>query len=95
MLESLFNKVTGLRPETLLKRDFFSCETCEAFKNTYFKEHLQTTASVSSRDTHKTQKNAAVYRYFKEKRLQKLSKIPRQNLMVTVLLVTFEVASFF
>ena len=62
MLESLFNKVTGLRPETLLKRDFFSCETCEAFKSTYFKEHLRTTTSVSSRDTHKTQKNAVLQR---------------------------------
>ena len=24
----------------------FSCEICEIFKNTYFKEHLQMTASV-------------------------------------------------
>ena len=24
----------------------FSCEICEIFKNTYFEEHLQTTASV-------------------------------------------------
>ena len=26
----------------------FSCEICEILKNTYFKEHLQTTASVRS-----------------------------------------------
>ena len=41
MLESLFNKVAGLRPATLLKRDFnicvFSCEMCEIFKNTFLK----------------------------------------------------------
>ena len=26
----------------------FSCKICEIFKNTYFEEHLQTTASVFS-----------------------------------------------
>ena len=26
----------------------FSCEICENFKNTYFKENLETTASVST-----------------------------------------------
>ena len=46
MLESL-NKVGGLKPSFLLKRDsstavFLSHEICE---KTYFKGHLQTTAS--------------------------------------------------
>ena len=40
MLESLFNKVAGLkRSATLLKRDstqVFPCEICEFFKNTFF-----------------------------------------------------------
>ena len=50
MLESLFNKVAAA---TLLKRDsstVFSYEICEIFKNTYFEEHLQTTASDSTID---------------------------------------------
>ena len=44
----LFKKVTGLRPATLLKKRLaqaFSCEFCEIFKNTFFTEHLCTTAS--------------------------------------------------
>ena len=44
VLESLFNKVAGLNPTTLLKRDskkVFSCEYCKIFKNTYF-EYLGT-----------------------------------------------------
>ena len=51
MSESLFNKVAGLRPATLLKtcnfikketqRKVFSCEFCEIFKNTFFIEHLR------------------------------------------------------
>ena len=38
--QSLFNKFTGLRPSTLLKKDLqtlaqvFSCEFCKIFKNT-------------------------------------------------------------
>ena len=35
-----FNKVTGLRPAQV-----FPCEFCEFSKNTFFTEHLQTTAS--------------------------------------------------
>ena len=38
-VESLFDKVAGLRPATWLKRDFHtihSCEFCEIFKNTFF-----------------------------------------------------------
>ena len=44
----LFNKDTGLRSATLLKRaptQLFPCEICEIFKSTYFEEHLRTTAS--------------------------------------------------
>ena len=45
----LFNKVAGLRPTTLLKRDSgigVFCEFCEIFKITFFTEQLRTTASV-------------------------------------------------
>ena len=53
--ESLFNKVAGLSPATLLKKrlcescnfiqkdtlaQVFSCEFCKIFKNTFFTEHL-------------------------------------------------------
>ena len=45
-----FNKVAGLRTVTLSKKEIqaqmFSCEFCENFKNTFFKERIQTTASV-------------------------------------------------
>ena len=40
-----FNKVAGLRPATLLKKEalaqVFSCEFCEISKNTFFTEHLR------------------------------------------------------
>ena len=46
----VFNKVAGLRSATLLKKEtlaqVFSCEFCEIFKNTFFTEHIWTTASV-------------------------------------------------
>ena len=48
MLESLFNKVAGLRFVTLLKKpptQVFSCEICETFKNTYFHRILPVVAS--------------------------------------------------
>ena len=48
MLKSLFNKVAGLRPVTLLKESptqVFSCEHCKMFKNSYFEEHIRTAAS--------------------------------------------------
>ena len=43
-----FDKVAGLRPATLLKKSLaqvFSYEFCEISKNTFFTEHLRTTAS--------------------------------------------------
>ena len=46
MLEALLNKVTNLRPATLLKKTsalVVSCEICENFRN-YFEEHLQATS---------------------------------------------------
>ena len=47
MLESIFNsRPKGLQlyqKQTPTKG--FSCEYCEIFKNTYFEEHLQMTAS--------------------------------------------------
>ena len=42
MLESLFNEVAGLQlyqKET--PTEVFSCEFCEIFKNTFFREHLR------------------------------------------------------
>ena len=53
MLESVLIKFQAFRlakrPAILLKIDSnsgVSCEICETFKNTCFKEHLRTTASV-------------------------------------------------
>ena len=44
-----FNKVTGLKSATSLKKralaQVFSCEFCEIFKNTFFTEHLWMAAS--------------------------------------------------
>ena len=45
---SLFYEVVSLQPARFLKRDsnkVSSCEVCKTFKNTYFYEYLQTTAS--------------------------------------------------
>ena len=46
----LFNKDTGLRPATLLKREtqaqVFSCEFCEIFKNNFFYRTSLVAASV-------------------------------------------------
>ena len=48
MLELLFNKVTGLKACSFIKKRlqhrYFPFEYCETFKNTYFEEHLQPTA---------------------------------------------------
>ena len=38
VLESLFDKVAGLKVNTT---QMFSCEYCEIFKNNYFIEHLR------------------------------------------------------
>ena len=49
MLESLFNKnePSGLELyENETPTQVFSCKICKIFKNTYFEEHLQTTALV-------------------------------------------------
>ena len=52
VLESLFNKVTGLRAHNFLKKGlqhkYFSSEICEIFTSTYFEEYLWTSASPSS-----------------------------------------------
>ena len=49
VLESLFNKVTGPQASNLTKKktrtQVLSCEISKIFKNTYFEEHLRTTAS--------------------------------------------------
>ena len=48
-MESLFNKVAGLKACNFIKKDtstqLFSCEYCEIFKNTSFEEHLWTSVS--------------------------------------------------
>ena len=44
VLESPFIKVAGLRSATQV----FPCKICKIFKNTYFVEHLQTSASDDS-----------------------------------------------
>ena len=49
MLDSLINKVTGFQAGKFIKKRlqhrFFSCNVYEIFKNTYFEEHLEETAS--------------------------------------------------
>ena len=47
MLESLFNKVAGLQACNFIKRrlNVWYCEIC---KNSYFEEHLRTTASINN-----------------------------------------------
>ena len=58
VLEPLFNKIAGMRPSTLLKRD---SETgvflwiFEIFKNTLFTEHLQVTTSLVFLNTFSTE----------------------------------------
>ena len=42
LLESLFNKVAGLRPASLLKKT----PAVQIFKNTFFKLYLRATASM-------------------------------------------------
>ena len=47
MLESLFNKVSGLQAVTLLKSTSsidVLCEDCEMFKKPYFEKHLRMAA---------------------------------------------------
>ena len=51
VLESVFKKVAGLGPTTLLQRNSNTgvfCEICEIFKNPYLEEHLRTAASILS-----------------------------------------------
>ena len=36
----------------------FSCEFCEIFKNTFFKEHVQTTASVDTKNSFKAEQRS-------------------------------------
>ena len=40
----------------------FSCEFCEIFKNTFLPEHLQTTASVDTNHSFKTQQRSHISR---------------------------------
>ena len=60
LCQSLFsNEVTGLRSEKDTLAKVFSCEFPEIFNNTFFIEHLRTTASVWSpnMDSRKTQRH--------------------------------------
>ena len=49
MLESLLNKVAGLKPYNFIKKEtltqVFFYEFCKIFRNSYFAEHVQTPAS--------------------------------------------------
>ena len=46
LLESLFKNVAALQVVNFIKkRQVFSCEYCEIFKNIYFEKHLRTAAS--------------------------------------------------
>ena len=50
MPESRFNKIAGVVCNFIKKEilpQVFSCEFCEIFKNTYFMEHVRTTAFAS------------------------------------------------
>ena len=50
MLESVFNKSAGLQVYNFIKDSLqmvYFCKYCEIFKNTYFEEHLRTTAFLS------------------------------------------------
>ena len=49
MLESLFNKVAGLKETST---QVLSCEYYENFKNTFFTEHLRATASDNGKPVH-------------------------------------------
>ena len=68
--EPLFNKVAGLWPAPLLKResntDVF-LEHCEIFMNTYFEEYLRTAASVKIKEKYETRKTTCKTRYFQIK----------------------------
>ena len=46
LLESLITKQKQKRDSRCFPAQVLSCEYCEAFKNTHFKEHLRTSASV-------------------------------------------------
>ena len=49
MLESLFDKVTGLEVCNFIEKrlqQLCSCKYWKIFKNTYFEEHLQTAVSI-------------------------------------------------
>ena len=51
VLESLFNKVASLKAYNFIKKtptQVLSCEICQIFRNTYFEEHLGTTASANA-----------------------------------------------
>ena len=56
-LISFFDKVAGcnfiVKKETPMQ--MFSCEFFETFKNTSFTEHLQTTASIHTKNSFKTE----------------------------------------
>ena len=61
-----FNKVAGL-PATVFKMSLwdkcFSCEFCEISMNTFFTEHLRTTASDWNHDWQKTWADITIFSY--------------------------------
>ena len=49
VVESLFNRVASIQACNIIKEgQVFFCKILENVKNTYFEEHVQTTASISS-----------------------------------------------
>ena len=48
-----FNKVAGLRQLCQTLAQVICCEFCEMFKNTFFTEHLRTTASLDGEKQYK------------------------------------------
>ena len=75
-----FNKVVGLRSATLLKKEtlaqVFSCEFYEISKNTFFTEHLWTTASqiCLRRQPASNHKKITLFMYYVDKQAEKIFK---------------------
>ena len=75
-----FNKVVGRRPATLLKKEtlaqVFSCEFDEISKNTFFTEHLWTTASqiCLGRQSASNRKKITLFMYYVDKQAEKIFK---------------------
>ena len=76
-----FTKVAGLMPDacSFIKKEtlaqVFSCEFCEISRNTFFTEHLRTTASCVFRTLSRTSDEAFVIVNYFRKKLQMFVKV--------------------